>query len=211
MTDERKIMIDAHPGGIPLTERLLALGGMDSREKGRKLLDLGAGKGESTEFLRNKGWDARGIDLVCPENSEVVIEMDMRKLEYDASSFDVCLAECSLSGCGDGAAALKEGYRVLRSGGVFLVSDVYFQKEEAPALSLGGPLTKKLWLLEFMQAGFSVCCWEDETPLWREFFLESLWNGKADETCAELFREYGKGKCGYFLAVLKKGGVHGLI
>ena len=115
MTDERKIMIDAHPGGIPLTERLLALGGMDSREKGRKLLDLGAGKGESTEFLRNKGWDARGIDLVCPENSEVVIEMDMRRLEYDASSFDVCLAECSLSGCGDGAAALKEGYRVLKA------------------------------------------------------------------------------------------------
>ena len=133
MTDERKTMIDAHPGGISLTERLLALGGMDSREKGRKLLDLGAGKGESTEFLRNKGWDARGIDLVCPENSEVVIEMDMRRLEYDASSFDVCLAECSLSGCGDGAAALKEGYRVLRPGGVFLVSDVYFQKEEAPA------------------------------------------------------------------------------
>lgn len=211
MTDKRKTMIDAHPGGSSLTERLLSLSGKDIEGKCRKLLDLGAGKGESVEFLRSAGWDARGIDFVCPKNSEIVKEMDMRNLKYETSSFDICLAECSLSGCGDGAGALKEAYRVLRPGGMLLVSDVYFQKEEAPALSMGGSLTKERWFWEFLQAGFEICCWEDETPLWREFFLESLWNGNADETCVEMFREYGKAKCGYFLAVLKKGGVHGLI
>lgn len=233
MTENRqeKTLIASHPGGIKLTKHLLALAeetlelydedlenakirkaetcsenfeNIDSNHKALRVLDLGAGKGESAAYLKSCGWDAVGIDLEFMEKSESVLQMDMRHLKFAAGSFDLCLAECSLSGCGDGAQALAESSRVLKKEGLLLVSDVFFKKPDAPTLSMGGPLTKERWLLEFARAGFSLCAWQDETPLWREFFLESLWNGNADETCVELFSRYGKAKCGYFLAVLKK-------
>lgn len=227
ITEEKqeKIMIGSHPGGIALTKRLFQLAGLTVNEaiadmpdtqrvfsdRQIRILDLGAGKGESVAYLKSCGYAARGIDKECGENQKDIKEMDMRSLKYEDASFDVCLAECSLSGCGDGPRALRETERILLPGGLLLVSDVFFGKDDAPSLSMGGALTKERWYLEFHGAEFEVLNWQDETPLWRQFFLESLWNGNANGDCVEMFREYGKGKCGYFLAVLKKGGAHGFI
>lgn len=224
-------MIGSHPGGTALTERLLALWEQESLREGRQetkqrtrqktepgikqgikqgmqqkiqVLDLGAGDGSSLAYLKQQGYEARGIDRE-PKN-EAVERQDMTKLSFPDRSFELCLAECSLSVCGDGKRALLEAWRVLKPGGVFLVSDVFFRKPEAPSLSMGEPLTFHCWERAFEGAGFCICNMEDETALWREFFLESLWNGNADEACLPFFKKAGRAGCGYFLACLRKNG-----
>ena len=201
-------MIGGHPGGRELTERLLSLGGL-LPFPGAKALDLGAGEGISAEYLRRLGFWTAAIDRE-PENGSTA-QGDMRELPFSRETFDLCLAECSLSCCGDGEAALGEAWRVLKSGGILLVSDVFFGKTGAPSLSMGAPLTRERWEAVFRRTGFLLKQWEDATELWKEFFLESLWNGNARADCLELYRKGGSAGCGYFLAVLEKGGTHGLI
>lgn len=199
-------MIGEHPGGIRLTRRLLELASVTPPAK---VLDLGAGEGVSVRYLKELGYDAEGIDEVCPGVD--VAEGDMRKLLFSDDTFDICLAECSVSVCGDGPAALRESYRVLKLGGSLLLSDVFFRKEQAPCLSMPAPLTMACWERESMLAGFTVRAVSDETALWKDFFLESLWNGNADADFCSFFKEAGKAGCGYFLAWLRKGEEDGFI
>lgn len=200
-------MIGAHPGGVELTKRLLALSGV---KPPANVLDLGAGNGESLRYLQSIGYQGVGIDLVSKMDTRIFAG-DMTMLPFADESMDICLAECSVSVCGNGPAALQEAYRVLGRGGNLLLSDVYFQKESAPHLSMPGPMTRTLWEREIRKAGFAVLAFQDETALWRAFFLESLWNDNADVTCCDFFRTAGKAGCGYFLAHLKKGEQDGLI
>ena len=204
-------MIGSHPGGLSLTERLFALA--DAEPPGR-VLDLGAGGGASVRYLRERGYEAEGIDLLYgerPAEGGSLFYADMRALPFPDECVDICLAECGVSGCGDGPTALREAFRVLKTGGSLLLSDVFFHKEDAPSLSMPGPLGLGCWRKVFRETGFELKELVDETPLWREFFLESLWNGNADPACLDGFREAGKAGCGYFLAWLWKGGDDGTV
>lgn len=224
-------MIGAHPGGIRLTKRLLELTGINVQKPPAEapdldsngwmeafvpgsatagnVLDLGAGMGESVRYLRALGYDAAGIDTqIRTDNRSAdqtfVTQGDMRALTFPDGSYDLCLAECSIAVCGDGPAALREAYRVLRPKGSLLLSDVFFRKDSAPCLSMPGPLTFSLWEQESARAGFVIRKSRDETALWKEFFLESLWNGNAEDGFCSFFQEAGKSGCGYFLAWLQK-------
>lgn len=201
-------MIGAHPGGTALTRRLLELA---AAKPPARILDLGAGTGESVDFLRQQGFEADGIDRTAFLPRGKVMAGDMRALSFPDASYDLCMAECSISVCGDGPAALREIFRVLGPGGSLLLSDVFFKKEEAPYLSMPEPLTLGCWERESIRAGFIIRAVRDESPLWREFFIQSLWNDNADGAFCEFFREAGKAGCGYFLAWLEKGGGNGSV
>ena len=49
-------MIGSHPGGTALTRRLLELAGMERMSA--RVLDLGAGAGETVDCLQKLGYDA---------------------------------------------------------------------------------------------------------------------------------------------------------
>ena len=81
-------------------------------------------------------------------------------------------------------AALGESHRILKPGGLLLLSDVCFMP--------GDGLRQ---LVE--NCGFSVLHQEDMTALWREYYIEALWAGTAD--CVPC----GK-KCTYQLLIGRK-------
>ena len=163
-----------HPGGPEHTRRMLALAGLSP---GARVLDMGAGAGESVQLMRSLGLDAVGIDL--EPRGEAVERGDFLHAPYPDGSFDAVLSQCAFFVSGNRAGALREARRLLRPGGTLLLSDVFF--EEPTAL--------------LRSAGFAVTSTEDMTALWRAFYIDALW--RDDSPCCELPR----GKCGYWLLI----------
>ena len=120
-----------HPGGLESTRDLLRSARIGP---GTRLLDVGCGLGASaqvaaTEFgLRVDGVDASGtvIERAMARAGDARIRWstaNLPDLPFRDDTFDAVLAECVLSTV-DRPAALTEVARVLRPGGVLLLSDV---------------------------------------------------------------------------------------
>ncbi len=166
-----------HPGGMEHTRRMLELAALP---KGARVLDMGAGAGESVWLMRSLGFDARGIDL--EPRGEAAERGDFLHAPYPDASFDAVLSQCAFFVSGDQAEALREAHRLLRPGGTLLLSDVFFEKPTTPLRS----------------AGFTVTHAEDMTPLWRAYYIDALW--REDSPCCELPR----GRCCYWLIIGRK-------
>lgn len=174
--------MNGHPGGEAHSRHMLSLAPL---KKGARVLDMGAGAGETLALLRSLGFDAAGIDLApgAPE----VLRGDFLAAPFPDGSFNAVISQCAFFVSGNVAGALREAYRLLKTGGLLLLSDVFF---EAPA-----PL--------LTSAGFTVLHSEDVTPQWREYYLEALWREETD--CCAL----PKGKCGYHIMIARKDGYDG--
>ena len=165
--------MNRHPGREEQTIHLLK---SIELKKGMKALDLGAGEGETVRIMKAFGLNVQGVDLV-PRSSEVQ-QGDFLDLQYAADSMDLCISQCAFFVSRDQKNALSECWRVLKKGGFLLLSD----------LDTGN-------LSEMAeQTGFTILRQEDQTLLWREYYLEAIWN---DSFCCEeykiLQKEY-KGK-----------------
>jgi ubiquinone/menaquinone biosynthesis C-methylase UbiE len=115
-----------------------------------KWLDAGAGDGATVALLREKGFDAIGIDVNV--KSKYVIYGDMRKIPFPDNYFSAIVSECALSVCGDAEKALAEFRRVIIPGGDLFISDV------------------KLYGLNYLKI-------IDATEKFKENYLRLLWKG----------------------------------
>lgn len=168
--------MNRHPGGNAHTLRMTELAGL---EKGTRILDLGAGGGETVRYLRSLGYDALGIDIA--PRSEGIIRADLLCTGFEDACFDAVISQCAFYLSGDVDGAFKESFRLLKDGGVLMFSDVCFSPPEEAA----------------EKAGFAVEYSEDMTAAWREYYIEAIWNGTA-ECCAV------RGKCRYKLLICGK-------
>ncbi|MCT2592042.1 class I SAM-dependent methyltransferase [Streptomyces sp. N2-109] len=131
-------------GGLPMTERLLELGGVRS---GHSVLDLGTGHGEpALSAAEVVGPDGRvvGVDLspamlktararASALHHVEFVEGDVESIDLPAGSFDVVLSRWGMMFVVDQLAAFKASRRVLRSGGV-LAAAVWGPPSSVPML-----------------------------------------------------------------------------
>ena len=175
-----------HPGGQSHTLRLLQQAEKAGLAPGAGILDLGAGDGGTVRLLRERGYEALGLDLnPPPENTgapPVVLRGDFLHAPFPEGRFDAVISQCAFYISGDILGALGESFRLLKAGGLLLLSDVAFD-----------PLRSQT-----EAAGFRVLWEEDMTPLWKEYYIEALWQG------VPLCDTVSKKKCAYTALVCRK-------
>ena len=172
-----------HPGGENHTLRMLKLAEEFGLSKRAKVLDMGAGAGETVRLLRERGYEAEGIDL--EPRSDLVETGDMHRTGLPDGSVDAVISQCAFFVSGDPGAACREARRIMKPGGLLMLSDVFFGEPALP--------------------GFQILRREDMTPAWREYYIEALWRGE-DCGC-----EIPRGKSSYLLLIARKEEEHGSV
>ncbi len=150
-----------HPGGMEHTRRLVELGNL---RQGAKVLDFGAGAGESLALLKELGHCPQGIDL--EPRGDGVRQGDFLRTPFADGSFDAVLSQCSFFVSGDVPGAFREAARLLKPGGVLMLSDVCPVEDSLAALA--------------EQAGLLARYREDMTAQWRQYYIQGIWDGTMD-------------------------------
>lgn len=151
-----------HPGGEAATRALLDRAGVG---EGTTLLDVGCGAGGSLELARARGADAVGLDR--QPRGPGTVRGDLTHLPIRDASVDVVLAECVLC-LADLDRGLREGRRVLDTGGTLALSDVVVDGDlpdvppaMADALCLSSGRERERLLARVEAAGFAVDAVDD--------------------------------------------------
>ena len=154
------------PGGLALTRQLLGFGQFSA---GSRILDAGCGLGATLRYLTQDcrltavGVDCAGSLLAAARKQSSTLPLVCAALEnlpFAAASFDAIICECVLSQT-PVKAPLAEFSRVVRGGGLLLLSDLYRKAEAlkgAPGLA-----TKEQITIMLAATGFKVVHWEDRT------------------------------------------------
>ena len=175
------------------TECCLSCGGAINYAKvkpGEICIDLGSGRG--TDVLRmaeqaGESGFAFGIDIsdgmlaTARENAakfEVTnvkfIQCELEKLDLSDQTADLVISNCTINHAADKSAAWSEIFRVLKSGGRFVISDIYAISEvpeeyrnDPVAVSecWAGSVTREEYLKTLADSGFrSVTILEESKP-----------------------------------------------
>ena len=153
--------MNGHPGGIEHTKRMLALSRLQPLAK---ILDMGAGEGEAVSYLLSLGYDAIGIDLK-PAADASVIKGDFLKPPFEKMCFDGILSQCAFYVSGQPEKAFSVAYDLLKPNGILMISDVCPRDATLKTMA--------------ETAGFTVLHYEDQTPVWKEYYIEAIWRGTA--------------------------------
>lgn len=182
------------PGGLSVTREMAEHCGF---APGTPVLDVGCGAGATVAFLRERfAFDACGIDSstrlisfgIGLRPHLPIVEADARSLPFVSGCFDCVVAECSLSVIGTADGAVEEISRVLKDGGILLVSDVYLRAPERfdRAVPIGGAgclsriMSRDGWTGAFASRGFSVQEWTDRSELLPPYVARTMMAGSGD-------------------------------
>lgn len=178
-----------HPGGLPLTQRVVELASPDT---GSIILDIACGRGVACLLLAEKyGCRVAGIDMsknkiaAARESAKTrgvsrqtgFAVSDAEVLPFQDGVFDILISECSFSILPDKEKAVRGIRRVLRPGGRFLMTDVVRKAdasgEKVDGLSscstfplvpcIAGARPVEEYLRLFKQAGFQIDHVEDHS------------------------------------------------
>ncbi len=152
--------MNRHPGGKENSRYLLSLVNLSPAAR---VLDMGAGDGETVTLLRSFGFDAVGIDL--EPRGDGVLPGDFLSSPFESGSFDAVISQCAFHVSGNAEAAFREAGRLLCPGGKLMLADVHFRETDLGELA--------------ESAGFRVLHREDMTNAWKEYYIEAIWNGAA--------------------------------
>ncbi len=153
------------PGGLSLTKKSADTIGLNNRSS---VLDIGCGPGGSLAFFSKEyGCRVSGVDIsekaVMNARHEVphadIRIADAASLPFDDSMFDAVFMECTLTLFAEPEKAIKESFRVLKTGGWLVISSI--TKEGPELMNNGGTDTGKLTGL-LKDTGFSSISVEDE-------------------------------------------------
>ena len=115
------------PGSLALTKRALELIKLSS---GSRVLDIGCGSGATVSLLRERGFEAFGIDIeLASDAPPELICADAAALPFPDGDMDAVFFECSMSKIDRPDIALAEACRVLKPGGTLVVSDLFTRGE----------------------------------------------------------------------------------
>ena len=153
--------MNGHPGGIEHTKQLLTLSGLTPPAK---ILDMGTGEGETVQYLCSLGYEVIGIDLNPPSNS-LFIKGDFLHPPFEIESFDGILSQCAFYISGQPNKAFSVAYQLLETNGILMISDVCPQDTTLKSLA--------------EDSGFTVLHYEDQTAVWKEYYIEAIWRGTA--------------------------------
>ena len=187
------------PGGLELTRHALSFAAVDEETR---LLDIGCGQGESLAMIRAEfGCQVMGIEpderrqrqaAAANLGSEIVLAR-AEQLPFADASFDLVLAECSVSLFEQPDSALAEMRRVLTPGGKLLLTDTYARGASGVC---GQGMVRRLYSIgEFRAllagAGFTVLHGEDCGEILKTMLGQLILDYGKDEA----YRRLGLNRC----------------
>ncbi|WP_084552280.1 class I SAM-dependent methyltransferase [Bacillus cihuensis] len=161
----------AHPGGIGLTKEILKT---EEINETSRILDVGCGTGQTAAYLAEQyGAKVTGLDInpIMVEKAKSrmkkyqlpveIIQGSIEKFPVKDGKFDFIISESVLSFVNK-PKALKEIFRLLKSGGRFIANELTTNKRLSPTIEeevkqfygLDSVLMEKNWLTLFEQTDF---------------------------------------------------------
>ncbi len=183
------------PGGLALTQAALTACALPA---GARILDIGCGLGPTVAYCREQGFAAVGLDasaLLLQKARERAASLPFigalgQRLPFADATMDALFAECSLSLLGEVARAVVEFRRVLRPGGLLVVSDLYARLPEGIPLlrqlplacCLSGALSPQELAETLAAQNFDLLLWEDHSEALRTFTARLIFShGSLDQ------------------------------